>query len=89
MSSLFVPDDFEMPLELATDRLRLERLGPEHNERDHEAWTSRITHIRAAPGFSDGKWPTEMSTEQNLVDLVRVRASRAELDVVLWETVSW
>jgi len=70
VSSLFVPDDFEVPLESATDRLRLERLGPEHNERDHEAWTSSITHIRVAPGISDGKWPTEMSTEQNLVDLV-------------------
>ena len=130
VSTLFVPDDFEVPLELATDRFRLEPLGPEHNERDHEAWTSSITHIRATPGFPDGKWPTEMSSEQNLADLVRhagdfaartgftysvldgdevigcvylyptndgehdveaqswVRASRAELDAVLWETVS-
>ncbi len=128
VSSLLDPDDFEVPLESATDRLRLERLGPEHNERDHEAWTPSITRIRVAPGSSDGKWATEMSTERNLVDLVRhagdfaartgftysvldgdevigcvlyptndhdveaqswVRASRAELDVVLWETVSW
>jgi len=130
VSTVFVPDDFEVPLELATDRFRLEPLGPEHNERDHEAWMSSITHIRATPGFPDGKWPNEMSTEQNLADLVRhsgdfaartgftysvldgdevigcvylyptndgghdvgvqswVRASRAELDVVLWETVS-
>ena len=130
MSDLFVPDDFEVPLELATDRFRLEPLGPGHNERDHEAWMSSIAHIRATPGFTEGKWPTEMSAEQNLADLVRhaedfaartgftysvldrdevtgcvylypakdgehdvkaqswVRASRAELDVVLWETVS-
>lgn len=130
VSTLFVPDDFEVPLELATDRFRLEPLGPEHNERDHEAWMASIAHIRATPGFPDGKWPTEMSAEQNLADLVRhagdfaartgftysvldgdevigcvylyptndgehdveaqswVRASRAELDVVLWETVS-
>ena len=130
MSILFVPVDFEVPLELATDRFRLEPLGPEHNERDHDAWTSSITHIRATPGFPDGKWPTEMSSEQNLADLVRhaedfaartgftysvldgdevigcvylyatndgehdveakswVRASHAELDAVLWETVS-
>ena len=126
----FVPDDFEVPLELATDRFRLEPLGPEHNERDHEAWMSSIAHIRATPGFPAGMWPTEMSSEQNLADLVRhagdfaaqtgftysvldgdevigcvylypakdddhdveaqswVRASRAELDLVLWETVS-
>ena len=32
---------------------------------------SSIAHIRATPGFPDGKWPTEMSAEQNLVDLVR------------------
>lgn len=130
VSTPFVPDDFEVPLELATDRFRLEPLGPDHNERDHEAWMSSIAHIRATPGFPDGKWPTEMSLDQNLADLVRhagdfatrtgftysvldgdevigcvylyptddgehdvvaqswVRASRAELDVVLWETVS-
>jgi RimJ/RimL family protein N-acetyltransferase len=130
VSTPFVPDDFEVPSGLVTDRFRLEPLGPEHNERDHEAWTTSIAHIRATPGFADGKWPTEMSSEQNLADLVQhagdfasrtgftysvldgdevigcvylyptddgehdvvarswVRASRAELDVVLRETVS-
>ncbi|MCP3992334.1 MAG: N-acetyltransferase [Actinomycetia bacterium] len=130
MSTPFVPDDFEVPLGLEAERFRLEPLGPEHNERDHEAWMSSIAHIRATPGFPDGKWPVEMSAEQNLADLVRhaedfaartgftysvldgaevigcvylypadddghdvealswVRASQAELDVVLWETVS-
>ncbi|HSL59721.1 MAG TPA: hypothetical protein VK866_17870 [Acidimicrobiales bacterium] len=115
---------------MTTDRFRLEPLGPEHNERDHEAWTSSIAHIRATPGFAGRSWPTEMSAEQNRADLVRhaddfaartgftysvldgddvigcvylypaddgehdvevrswVRASRAELDVALWETVS-
>ena len=71
VAATFVPDDFEVPLELSTDRFRLEPLGPEHNERDHEAWMSSIDHIRATPGFPDGKWPTEMSAEQNLADLVR------------------
>ena len=66
-----MPEDFEVPLELATDRFRLEPLGPEHNERDREAWMSSIAHIRATPGFPDGKWPTEMSAAQNLADLVR------------------
>jgi RimJ/RimL family protein N-acetyltransferase len=130
VSTPFVRDDFEVPRELVTDRFRLEPLGPEHNERDHEAWMSSIAHIRATPGYPDGNWPTEMSLERNLADLVRhagdfaarsgftysvldgdevigcvyiyptkhpdhdvevqswVRASRAELDVLLWETVS-
>jgi RimJ/RimL family protein N-acetyltransferase len=130
VSTPFVPDDFEVPSGLVTDRFRLEPLGPEHNERDHEAWTTSIAHIRATPGFADGKWPTEMSSEQNLADLVQhaadfaartgftysvldgdevigcvylyptidgehdvvarswVRTSRAEMDVVLRETVS-
>jgi hypothetical protein len=67
----FVPDDFEVPLELVTDQFRLEPLGPEHNERDHEAWMSSIDHIRATPGFPHGDWPTEMSLAENLEDLVR------------------
>jgi RimJ/RimL family protein N-acetyltransferase len=71
VSTPFVPDDFDVPLELATDRFRLEPLGPEHNERDHEAWMSSIDHIRATPGYPDGKWPTEMSAERNLADLVQ------------------
>jgi RimJ/RimL family protein N-acetyltransferase len=126
----FVPADFTVPAELVTDRFRLEPLGPEHNERDHEAWMSSIDHIRATPGFPDGSWPSAMSLERNLADLVRhagdfaarrgftysvldgdevigcvyiypsrdpahdaevlswVRASRADLDEVLWEAVT-
>lgn len=62
------------PERLVTDRLLLEPLGPEHNERDHRAWTSSIDHIRATPGFRpehwDGdEWPYPMSSEQNLADL--------------------
>ncbi len=132
MPASFVPDGFEVPLVLETEDFRLEPLGPEHNERDYEAWMSSIGHIRGTPGFPDGDWPTEMSLERNLADLERhardfrdrtgftysvltgdevvgcvyiyptdeaghdveaqswVRADRAELDVLLWETVtSW
>ena len=130
MTSPFVPDDFDVPQGLVTERFHLEPLGPEHNESDHEAWRSSIAHIRATPGFPDGSWPSEMSAERNLADLERhagdfaarrgftysvlvgddvigcvyiyphrdpahdaevlswVRASRAELDVALWEAVS-
>jgi RimJ/RimL family protein N-acetyltransferase len=67
----FVPADFEPPLSFEGPGFRLEPLGPEHNERDHDAWMSSIDHIRATPGFPDGSWPSPMSLERNLEDLVR------------------
>ena len=40
MPETFVPDHFEPPAELVLPGMRLEPLGPAHNERDHEAWSS-------------------------------------------------
>ncbi len=59
----------------ASDHFRLERLAPEHNERDHAAWMSSIDQIHATKGFAPGDWggddwPFEMSAEDNLADLV-------------------
>ena len=73
MSVCFVPDDFHVPPGLKTDHFRLEPLGPQHNERDHEAWMSSIEHIHETPGFPRGKrnWPSAMSLEENLADLER------------------
>ncbi len=73
MDEPFVPPDFEVPLTLGGSGFRLEPLGPEHNERDHEAWMSSIDHIRSTPGVDkwDGEWPVPMSLEDNLGDLVR------------------
>ena len=70
-SPSFVPDDFAPPTELTASAVRLEPLGPQHNERDYAAWSSSIEHIRSSPGFPDGNWPHEMSLEENLADLVR------------------
>jgi hypothetical protein len=69
----FVPDDAVIPLELATEKFRLEPLGPQHNDADVAAWTSSIAHIRATPGYPDGGWPPEdgMSAADNERDLVR------------------
>lgn len=69
----FVPAGFEPPTTLVTDRLRLEPLGPEHNEADLAAWSSSVEHIRATPGYPDGDWPPleGMSAEENLEDLTR------------------
>ena len=52
---------------------RLEPLGPQHNDADHIAWTSSIDHIRATPGFPDGRWPPVggLSLSENLRDLQR------------------
>jgi RimJ/RimL family protein N-acetyltransferase len=68
-----VPDDFDVPLRFATESLVLEPLGPEHNERDHDAWSSSIDHIRATAGFIERRWPQPMSLDQNLADLERHR----------------
>ena len=69
----FVPTDFVPPTALVSDHFRLEPLGPQHNEADHAAWTSSITHIRSTPGFPDGNWPPPegMSLDRNLDDLRR------------------
>ncbi|MFI6298797.1 GNAT family N-acetyltransferase [Nonomuraea sp. NPDC050790] len=69
----FVPGDFAVPEHLDTPRFRLEPLGPQHNAADHAAWTGSIEHIRATPGFPDGKWPPldGMSLEANRADLER------------------
>ena len=74
MMAPFVPDDFEPPAGLELARMRLEPLGPQHNERDHAAWMSSIEHIHATPGFEGGfdsedPWPQPMTLEQNLADL--------------------
>jgi len=67
----FVPDDFEPPRGLAADQFLLEPLGPEHNEPDYAAWSSSIEHIRATPGYPDGRWPRQMTLEENRADLER------------------
>lgn len=67
----FVPDGFEPPLRLVADQFLLEPLGPEHNEDDYDAWSSSIEHIRATPGFPDGRWPRAMTLAENRADLER------------------
>jgi hypothetical protein len=66
-----VADDFVVPLSFDGPGFRLEPLGPQHNERDHDAWMSSIDHIRETPGFPDGTWPSPMTLESNRADLVR------------------
>jgi RimJ/RimL family protein N-acetyltransferase len=67
----FVPADFEAPLRLETDDFVLEPLGPEHNERDYDAWTSSMEHIHGTPGWEESRWPREMTPDENRADLER------------------
>jgi hypothetical protein len=88
--SELVPDGFDVPRELVAEQFRLEPLGPQHNERDHAAWTSSIGHIRSTPGFETWDWPPAagMPLDRNLADLRRHRADRAHLDKPLYDAVS-
>jgi hypothetical protein len=67
----FVPPDFDVPLGIEAPDFVLEPLGPEHNDRDYEAWTSSLEHIAATPGFAGGSWPHEMTSDENRGDLER------------------
>jgi hypothetical protein len=70
MPDAFVPADFEVPEHFEGRGFHLEPLGPQHNERDHDAWMSSIDHIRSTPGFGPPHdWPAPMSLEANLADL--------------------
>ena len=73
-----VPAGFAVPTRFVTGPFVLEALGPEHNERDHAAWSSSIEHIRATEGFAGRRWPHPMSLEENLADLERHRAEFEE-----------
>ena len=77
---MIVPESFDVPRELVTDRFRLEPLGPQHNERDHAAWTGSIEHIRSTPGLDRWDWPPAegMPLERNLEDLERHARDFAE-----------
>ena len=67
----FVPPDFAVPARLETELFTLEPLGPEHNERDYDAWTSSKEHIHATPGWHDSSWPKAMTLDENRGDLER------------------
>ncbi len=70
MAEPFVQDDFVAPTRFNGPGFQLEPLGPQHNQRDYDAWMSSIDHIQSTPGFDQGgDWPVEMTLEANLSDL--------------------
>jgi RimJ/RimL family protein N-acetyltransferase len=66
-----VPPDFDVPLGIETSEFLLEPLGPQHNDRDYDAWRTSLEHIAATPGFPWGAWPHEMTRDENRADLER------------------
>jgi hypothetical protein len=68
-ASPFVPPEFAVPRLLVHPDFRLVPLGPEHNDRDHRAWTSSMEHIHRTPGFEKHDWPHSMTPAENLRDL--------------------
>jgi RimJ/RimL family protein N-acetyltransferase len=66
-----VPPDFDVPCRLETPQFVLQPLGPEHNDRDYDAWTSSVDHIHATPGWEDSRWPRAMTLDENRADLQR------------------
>lgn len=77
-----VEDAFVVPEAFVSQGLRLELLGPQHNEADHAAWMSSIAHIRSTPGFDQG-WPpvAGMTLAENREDLVgHAQRSRQRVD---------
>ncbi|NUP38954.1 MAG: N-acetyltransferase [Streptomyces sp.] len=67
----FVPADFTVPGQFDDGEFHLVPLGPEHNERDYDAWSTSMEHIRRTPGFEKYSWPILMTIEENRRDLVQ------------------
>ena len=67
--SSFVPDSFEVPATLETDRFRLRMLSVDEVEKDYEAVMESRELLHAQFG---GSWPREGFTlQENLADLER------------------
>jgi hypothetical protein len=65
---LFVPEDFEVPAELETDRFRLRMLSVEDVEKDYEAVIETQAYFHSL-GYT---WPREgFTVEENLADLAQ------------------
>ena len=67
-NSPLVPDSFEIPQVLETNRLRLRPLTIQDAVKDFDAVTTSETHLRTVydPG---GEWPSGLTLEQNIIEL--------------------
>lgn len=65
----FILEDFDVPASFKGTGYHLEPLGPQHNQRDYQAWTTSTDHIKSTPGFGNREWPKPMTPEENRADL--------------------
>lgn len=65
----FVPEDFEIPTTLKTDRFHLLKLTTKDAEKDYEAIMTSIDHLQGVFGPFD-PWPQpDLTLEQDIKDL--------------------
>jgi len=62
----FVPADYRVPESLETDEFRLRMLTVNDVVKDYDAVMSSVDHCKT---IWQGKWPTGLTLEQNLIDL--------------------
>lgn len=63
----FVPKGFEVPATLETKYFRLRMLTVNDVVKDYDAVMSSAKHIQGV--WPDSSWPTDLTLEQNLIDL--------------------
>ena len=64
----FVPDDFDVPEVLETERFRIRVLTVNDVVKDYDAVMSSVDHLQAT--YSNGReWPIGLTFEQDLIDL--------------------
>lgn len=65
-----VPEDFQVPESLVTNRMKLRMLSISDVVKDYDAVMSSCEHLmKTIPFGPDHKWPIGLSLEQNLIDL--------------------
>lgn len=66
----FVPDEFKVPAQLETERLRLRMLSISDVVKDYDAVMSSEAYLLSSKPFGPKqKWPKGLTIAQNLVDL--------------------
>jgi hypothetical protein len=81
----FVPDDFEVPAVLETERFRLRMLSVDDVEKDYEA----VIESRDLLHSMGGTWPREGFTiEENLADLERHQQEFLDREAFAYTVVS-
>ena len=68
MTRRLVPDDFDVPVGIETDRYRLRMLTVNDVVKDYDAVMSSVDHLQGVLD-STSRWPEGLTLEQDLIDL--------------------